>query len=91
MLAATMDYETVIPITSTPSKEGTAKDLHTGINETNLGLELTEGEETMSNIVWQSTVTEEMITALNDNEVSLLVEALNEAVMEVCTNYEVGE
>jgi hypothetical protein len=91
LLAATMDYETVTPIKSTPSKEGTAKDLHTGINETNLGLELTEGEGTMSNIVWQSTVTEEMITALNDNEVSLLVEALNEAVMEVCTNYEVGE
>lgn len=86
-----MDYETVTPIVSNPSKEGTAKDLHTGINETNLGLELTEGEEGMSNIVWQSTVTEEMITALNDNEVSLLVEALNEAVMEVCTNYEVGE
>jgi hypothetical protein len=86
-----MDYETVIPIASKPSKEGTAKDLHTGINETNLGLELTEGEEGMSNIVWQSTVTEEMITALNDNEVSLLVEALDEAVMEVCTNYEVGE
>jgi hypothetical protein len=91
MLAATMDYETVTPITSKPSKEGMANDLHTGINETNLGLELTESEETMSNIVWQSTVTEEMITALNDNEVSLLVEALNEAVMEVCTNYEVGE
>jgi hypothetical protein len=91
MLAATMDYETVIPITSTPSKEGTANDLHTGINETNLGLELTEGEETMSNIVWQSTVTEEMIAGLNSNEVSMLCEALNEAVMEVCTNYEVGE
>jgi hypothetical protein len=91
LLAATMDYETVIPITSTPSKEGTANDLPTGIKATNLGLELTEGEETMSNIVWQSTVTEEMITALNDNEVSLLVEALNEAVMEVCNNYEVGE
>jgi hypothetical protein len=44
MLAATMDYETVIPITSKPSKEGMAKDLHTGIKETNLELELTEGE-----------------------------------------------
>ena len=87
-----MDYETVIPITSTPSKEGTAKDLHTGINETNLGLELTEGEgEGMANIVWQSTVTEEMVAGLNSNEVSMLCEALNEAVMEVCTNYEVGE
>jgi hypothetical protein len=91
MLAATMDYETVTPIVSNPSKEGTTKDLHTGINETNLGLELTESEEVMSNIVWQSTVTEEMIAGLNSNEVSLLCEALNEAVMEVCTNYEVGE
>ena len=87
-----MDYETVIPITSTPSKEGMSNDLHTGINETNLGLELTEGEgEVMSNIVWQSTVTEEMVAGLNSNEVSMLCEALNEAVMEVCTNYEVGE
>ena len=86
-----MDYETVTPIVSNPSKEGTTKDLHTGINETNLGLELTESEEVMSNIVWQSTVTEEMIAGLNSNEVSLLCEALNEAVMEVCTNYEVGE
>jgi hypothetical protein len=44
MLAATMDYETVIPIVSNPSKEGKTKDLHTGIKETNLELELTEGE-----------------------------------------------
>ena len=86
-----MDYETVTPITATPSKEGTAKDLPTGIKATNLELELTEGEETMSNIVWQSTVTEEMVAGLNSNEISMLVEALDEAVMEVCTNYEVGE
>jgi hypothetical protein len=91
MLAATMDYETVIPITTTPSKEGMTTDLPKGIKPTNLELELTEGEETMSNIVWQSTVTEEMIAGLNSNEISMLVEALDEAVMEVCTNYEVGE
>jgi hypothetical protein len=39
--------------------------------------------------VWESSVTEEMVSELNDNEISLLVEALNEAVMEVCQNYEV--
>lgn len=39
-----MVYETVIPITATPSKEGKAKDLLTGIKATNLELELTEGE-----------------------------------------------
>jgi hypothetical protein len=39
--------------------------------------------------VWKSSVTEEMVSELNDNEISLLVEALNEAVMEVCQNYEV--
>lgn len=86
-----MDYETVIPIVSTPSKEGMTNDLHKGIKETNLELELTEGEGVMANIVWQSTVTEEMVAGLNSNEVSMLVEALDEAVMEVCTNYEVGE
>jgi hypothetical protein len=39
--------------------------------------------------VWESSVTEEMVSELNDNEISMLVEALNEAVMEVCQNYEV--
>lgn len=39
-----MDYETVIPIISKPSKEGTSTDLRKGINTANLELELTEGE-----------------------------------------------
>lgn len=41
------------------------------------------------NTVWESSVTEEMIESagLNDNEISMLVEALNDAVMEVCLNY----
>ena len=43
----------------------------------------------MQKTVWESSVTEEMVSELNDNEISMLVEALNEAVMEVCQNYEV--
>lgn len=44
----------------------------------------------MSNVIWSSTVTEEMAANLTDNEISLLVEALDTAVQEVCENYEVG-
>lgn len=40
-------------------------------------------------IIWQSSLTEEMVFDLNNNEISLLVEALDQAVMEVCNNYEV--
>jgi hypothetical protein len=43
----------------------------------------------MEKTVWKSSVTEEMVSELSDNEISMLVEALNEAVMEVCQNYEV--
>ena len=43
----------------------------------------------MSNIIWQSQVTEEMVSHLNQHEVSLLVEALNDVVAEVCENFEV--
>lgn len=39
--------------------------------------------------IWQSSVTEEMVVDLSDNEISLLVEALDQAVMEVCQNFEV--
>lgn len=39
--------------------------------------------------IWQSSLTEEMVVDLSDNEISLLVEALDQAVMEVCQNYEV--
>ena len=38
-------------------------------------------------IVWKSEVTEEMVSSLSDQEISLLVEALNDAVQEVCENW----
>ena len=37
--------------------------------------------------VWKSEVTQEMVSSLSDQEISLLVEALNEAVQEVCENW----
>jgi hypothetical protein len=37
--------------------------------------------------VWKSEVTEEMVSSLSDQEISLLVEALNETVQEVCENW----
>lgn len=43
----------------------------------------------MEKIVWQSTLTEEMITHLSENDISLLVNSLNEAVEEVCDIYEI--
>ena len=44
-----------------------------------------KGRKRMS--VWKSEVTEEMVSSLSDQEISLLVEALNEAVQEVCENW----
>lgn len=49
---------------------------------------MTKGKE-MGNTIWASSLTEEMVVGLSDNEISLLVEALDTAVMEVCQNYEV--
>ena len=43
----------------------------------------------MGNTIWQSSLTEEMVVDLSSQEISLLVEALDQAVMEVCQNYEV--
>ena len=37
--------------------------------------------------VWTSEVTNEMVSTLSDQEISLLVEALNDAVQEVCENW----
>jgi hypothetical protein len=37
--------------------------------------------------VWKSEVTEEMVSSLSDQEISLLVETLNEVVQEVCENW----
>lgn len=42
--------------------------------------------QAMSN-VWSSLVTSEMVKDLNESEISLLVEALNDSVMEICQNY----
>ena len=39
--------------------------------------------------VWKSELTEEMVSELSGQEVSLLVEALDQAVQEVCENWEV--
>ena len=43
----------------------------------------------MGNTIWQSSLTEEMVVDLSSQEISLLVEALDQAVMEVCQSYEV--
>jgi hypothetical protein len=37
--------------------------------------------------IWKSELTEEMVRSLSEQEVSLLVEALNDAVQEVCENW----
>jgi len=42
-----------------------------------------------NSIAWQSTVTEEMITHLNENEISLLINALNDAVADICESYDI--
>ncbi len=41
------------------------------------------------NIVWQSTLTQEMLDGsdLNENEISLLINELNDAVAEICESY----
>ena len=37
--------------------------------------------------IWKSEVTEEMVSSLSGQEVSLLVEALDQAVQEICENW----
>jgi hypothetical protein len=44
-----------------------------------------EGGDSVS--VWKSELTEEMVSELNGQEVSLLVEALDQAVQEICENW----
>lgn len=48
-----------------------------------------EMNENDKNIIWQSTLTESMVanSDLNDNEISLLVNALDDAVAEICESY----
>lgn len=38
-------------------------------------------------IVWQSKLTEEMVSELDGQEISLLVETLDQAVQEICENW----
>lgn len=42
----------------------------------------------MSQVVWQSRLTADMVTNLNDNELSLLINALDDAVAEICESFE---
>ena len=45
--------------------------------------------ENENKIAWQSTITEEMIAnaGLDDNEVSLLINSLNDAIAEISESY----
>jgi hypothetical protein len=38
-------------------------------------------------IVWESKLTSEMVSALNGQELSLLIETLDQAVQEICENW----
>jgi hypothetical protein len=51
--------------------------------------DFSEHLDKVAGIAWQSTVTEQMIAHLDDNEISLLVNALNDAVAEICESYEI--
>lgn len=42
-----------------------------------------------SKVAWSSTLTERMISHLNEHEVSLLINALNDAVEQTCSDYEI--
>ena len=37
--------------------------------------------------IWKSELTNEMVSSLSCQEISLLVESLNEAVQEICENW----
>jgi hypothetical protein len=45
----------------------------------------------INGVAWQSTLTEEMLTHLSDNEISLLINSLNDAVEQICNDYEIKE
>ena len=40
-------------------------------------------------ILWQSTITEKMVSHLNEQEISLLIEELNDVVAVIAENYEI--
>lgn len=52
-----------------------------------------DGEDklTVANIVWQSTLTDEMISHLSEIDTNLLIKSLDEAVEQVCDIYEIKE
>lgn len=41
----------------------------------------------MDKVVWQSVLTESMTNALSDDELTALIEQLNDAVVFVCADY----
>jgi len=43
----------------------------------------------MEKVVWQSTLTDEMVFHLSEVDTNLLINSLNEAVEQVCDIYEV--
>lgn len=44
-----------------------------------------------NDVVWQSTLTEEMVANLSENDLSMLLETLDDAVAEICENYGVTD
>lgn len=43
----------------------------------------------MEKIIWTSAVTTDMVANLNEHEIGLLIEALDDAVAQICEDYEV--
>jgi hypothetical protein len=43
----------------------------------------------INGVAWQSTLTEEMIAHLSEQEISLMINSLNDAVEQICNDYEV--
>lgn len=41
-------------------------------------------------IAWSSMLTQEMVSNLSDNDLSLLINSLDEAVQEICESFEVA-
>ena len=40
-------------------------------------------------VAWSSSITDEMIAHLNEHEISLLINSLNDAVEQICNDYEI--
>jgi hypothetical protein len=45
----------------------------------------------MKDIIWQSTITEDMVKNMSEHDISLMVNELNDAVVEICNNFEVED